>query len=179
MIRRSDIVEIGKINKPHGVCGEVSVTIPLVDSRVVEDTECVIVDIDNIFVPFFISSCRPKSSETYLLLLDGVNSDTEASLLNNKTLFVMHSAYEKLMQELDNDEMPIGYFVGFEVIDTETDRKIGEIVDVDDSTANVLFVVKGDAGGTCLIPAVEDFVDDVDVGNKRVKMTLPAGILNL
>ena len=113
MILRSDIVEIGMFNKPHGVCGEVSATIMLTDFHVVEGMDCLIVNVDNIFVPFFISACRRKSAETYLFTIDGVENEREASMFNNKTIYVMRSAYDKLMQEFDDDELPIDYFVGF------------------------------------------------------------------
>ena len=179
MILRSDIVEIGMFNKPHGGCGEVSATITLTDFHVVEGMDCLIVNVDNIFVPFFISACRRKSAETYLFTIDGVENEREASMFNNKTIYVMRSAYDKLMQEFDDDELPIDYFVGFSVHDTTSGKPIGEIVDVEDSTANVLFVVETADGDTCLIPAVEDFIVDIDQDKKLVTMALPSGIVGL
>lgn len=179
MILRSDIVEIGMFNKPHGVCGEVSATITLTDFHVKEGMDCLIVNVDNIFVPFFISACRRKSAETYLLTIDGVENEREASMFNNKTIYVMRRAYDKMMQEFDDDELPIDYFVGFAVFDTTSGKTIGEIVDIEDSTANVLFVVETAGGDTFMIPAVEDFIEEIDQDNKLVTMALPNGILGL
>ena len=45
--------------------------------------------------------------------------------------------------------------------------------------ANVLFVVETADGDTCLIPAVEDFIVDIDQDKKLVTMALPSGIVGL
>lgn len=57
--------------------------------------------------------------------------------------------------------------------------EIGSIEDVDDSTANVLFVVATDDGETVYIPVVEEFINAVDDERKVVETTLPEGLVDL
>ena len=64
MIRLSEIAEVGRFNKPHGIKGEISVSINTdID---LNDVKCVIVPIDGIFVPFFLQTVRPKTADTSL-----------------------------------------------------------------------------------------------------------------
>ena len=60
MISLSDIRPAGKFMKPHGVNGEIAV---LRGNDILDfnDYSCVIVDVDGIFVPFFLNSARPLS----------------------------------------------------------------------------------------------------------------------
>ena len=71
MILRDELIAIGRYNKPHGVAGEISATID-VDIDTLKELSCLVSDIDGIFVPFFVNSCRPKSQETVLLTIDGM-----------------------------------------------------------------------------------------------------------
>ena len=70
MITREELIAIGHYNKPHGVAGEISATID-VDADALRELSCLVSEVDGIYVPFFINSCRSKSSETVLLTIDG------------------------------------------------------------------------------------------------------------
>ena len=73
MIRLSEIAEVGRFNKPHGIKGEISVSINTdID---LDDVKCVIVPIDGIFVPFFLQTIRPKTADTSLITIDGIVSE--------------------------------------------------------------------------------------------------------
>ena len=63
------------------------------------------------------------------------------------------------------------------VIEAEGGKVIGEIVDVDDSTENVLFVVEHAEGREVLIPIAEEFIDGIDHDARRIFMNLPLGLL--
>ena len=52
----------------------------------------------------------------------------------------------------------------------------GEIVAVDDSTMNVLFVIEKD-GDELLLPAHEEFIIDLDRENRVLKVDIPDGLL--
>ena len=51
-----------------------------------------------------------------------------------------------------------------------------EIVAVDDSTMNVLFVIEKD-GDELLLPAHEEFIIDLDRENRVLKVDIPDGLL--
>ncbi len=176
MIVRDDIIVIGHYNKPHGVNGEISASVD-VDVDVLDGFSCLISDIDGIFVPFFVESRRSKSSSTVLLTIDGIASDDRAALLVNKDIYVLKSEYEQLSDDEDCDELPIDYFIGFELRDG--DEVVGSIVDIEDSTENVLFVVERPGGDEVAVPAADDLITHLDLEGKVIGMALPAGLLEL
>ncbi len=179
MILRNELVEIGRYNKPHGVCGELSATLDC-DGGVIKGFSCLVSQIDGIFVPFFVESVRPKSNEVTLLKIEGISNETEAQLLVNKLIFVKKHEFEQISDEYSDDAMPIDYFIGFKVYDR--DAAVGEIVDVNDETENCLFVVEcksDDKPRQVLVPATEDLIIDINVDDKTITMDIPAGLIDL
>lgn len=177
MITRDELVEIGIFNKPHGVEGEISATFDC-DAETAAEFSCFVCDIDGIFVPFFASSLRNKGAMTLLLKFDGLDSNEAVRRLVNKTVYVPKREYEQLQGELeDGDEVPTDYFIGFTLYDD--DQPMGEIIDIDDATENVLFIVQRLDGSTMLVPAADELVNDIDFDNKSITMTLPEGLLNM
>ena len=177
MILRDDIIEIGRYNKPHGVNGEISASVD-VEIDALGAFSCLISDIDGIFVPFFVEAMRSKSNSTALLTIDGIKDEKQAALLVNKDIFVLKSEYEQLSYDEDCDEMPIDFFIGFTLFDQER-TCVGTIVDVDDATDNVLFIVDRPNGDTIPLPAADELITDKDVEGKTMEMALPQGILDL
>lgn len=175
MIRRDELIQIGQFNKPHGIEGEITASVNY-DFDDLSAFSCLIVEIDGIFVPFFVTNVRTKSSQTILLKIDGINDEREASMLVNKEIYVLNSEFNAT-EVFDDDEMPVDILVGYEMI--QEGNSIGHISDIEDSTANVLFVVKNADGKELLIPAVDDFIDSIDTENKQIHMSLPLELINL
>ena len=59
--------------------------------------------------------------------------------------------------------------VGFQVND------IGKIAYIDTQTENIMFELEN---GT-LVPASEELIEDIDVPNRKIKMTIPEGLLDI
>ena len=55
---------------------------------------------------------------------------------------------------------------------------LGEVVDVDITTVNTLFVVEQE-GEELLVPAQEEFILGIDQEKKLITVELPEGLLNL
>ncbi|MDE6225016.1 MAG: hypothetical protein K2M25_02640, partial [Muribaculaceae bacterium] len=62
---------------------------------------------------------------------------------------------------------------------TEDDTPLGIIEDVDDSTANVLLIVKTTDGSTIYVPLADELINALDTDSKTVDVTLPDGIKDL
>ena len=74
------------------------------------------------------------------------------------------------------DEMPsLASLVDFDIVDASDGKTVGNIVAIDDQTANILFELEG---GT-LIPANDDLITDIDWKGKRITMNIPKGLLEL
>ena len=176
MITRDELISIGHYNKPHGVAGEISATVD-VEVELLRDLSCLVSEVDGIFVPFFVNACRPKSADTVLLTIDGINNEVEATLLVNAEVYALKRDFDQLTEEEDADGYPLDYFIGFEMKDVHGTR-LGEIVAVDEQTENAIFIV--DRGeDECMIPAADELIVEFDVDSKTMVMDLPQGLLEL
>lgn len=173
MITRNELSIIGKFGKTHGIAGEVNAVVST-PHEVLSHCSCITCDIDGIFVPFFITNIRSKSTNSLLLTIDGISSEREASMLVNKDIYVLQKEYNEI---LNDDEVPVDFFINYDAVINETLH--GKIVDIDDSTANVLFVVKLNDGTQVLIPAVDHFIKDCDSDSRSIHFNVPQDLLEL
>ncbi len=177
MIADSDILPVGSFGKPHGVNGEIN----LLTDCDIEALSCIVVDIDGINVPFFFDSVRPRGTESYLVVIDGFDSDKTVSCLVNKKVCALKSELHSLdvdNGEFDGDGFYADDLVGYDVTDADAGLS-GVIEAVDDSTDNVLFVVRTIEGRKVLIPVADEFISEIDVEQRLLKLDLPLGILEL
>lgn len=172
MILKEEICEIGQFNKPHGINGEISATFEC-DVEDVESLSCIVVDVDGIFVPFFVSGIRPKRATTLLLKIDDVDSEEAAKAFVGKPIYALRDQLE--IEYADDD---LRSLVGYTVSD-ERDGILGEIVDIEDSTENMLFIVETSDGENFFIPIADEFIIAIDDDARRVEMRLPEGITEL
>lgn len=180
MITREELLEIGQFNKAHGVKGEISATTDC-EAEDLKRFSCVISQIDGIFVPFFIGNLRKKTIDSSLLTIDGFDTDEDVKILVNKTIYVLKSEFAKISNDedcFDCDEMPIDYFIGFSAQSIEGEN-LGKIIDIDDSTKNILFILRDDNGRELSVPAVDDFIAEIDEQNKLIVFDLPLGLLDI
>lgn len=175
MIKAEDIVEIGKFQKTHALKGELNAILD-VDEDYAEDAKPFIVDMDGIFVPFYVESIRPKGKESFLVKLKGIDSQEKAQELVNKAVYGLRS---DLVDYFDDPEMQLSAdFVGFRIIDSES-GEIGTVKDIDDTTDNILFIVENADGQQIYIPVADEFIDSIDTEKNIIHTTLPEGLLDL
>lgn len=178
MIKEEEIREVGQFGTPHGINGELNASF---DADVdIEALSCIIVEIDGIYVPFFIQSLRSRGATAVLLTIDGISNENEASLLARKPIFALKN--ECTVFETDED-VEDGFYaedlIGYKCCDT--DKKFsGLIVSIDDSTANVLFVIEAKGyARPLLVPVADEYIADLNPGNKSIVFELPEGFLDI
>lgn len=174
MIKLSEIAEIGRFNKPHGIKGEISVSVG--GNIDLDDVKCIIVRIEGIFVPFFINSVRPKTADTSLITIDGIDSEEKAQELTNRDIYILRSDLPE--EETDEDGLYASDLIGYEINDI-TSGNIGVIENINDSTQNILFIVRTPEGKELYIPVAEEFILSVDPDNETVRTDIPIEILTL
>jgi len=173
MIKREEIAPVGKFHKPHGVKGEIVFNIT--DERCLHqiETEFLICEIDGIFVPFRLEEYRFTGQESALVKFLGIDSAETARMLANKDVFSSNKHFDE-----NNDKNTINdwlIFTGYEMTDKQA-GKVGIVKDVDYSTINTLFIVETEQD-TVLIPAVEEFITEIDTKNQKLHVSLPDGLL--
>ncbi len=168
MIRLEEISPIGIFGKTHGIKGEINLELN-VDFDL-ENTPYIIVDIDGIFVPFFINDYRYKSDTVALVQFEDIDTEERVRPFFGKKAYVK----KEVLDDGEEDELSINYYVGFTML-TPQRTVIGQIVEIDDSTANVLFVLDNDA----LIPVGAVEVLDLDPDRHTMIVEVPEGLLDI
>ena len=173
MIKKEEVYKIGLFNKPHGIHGELQFTFTDdIFDRV--DCDYLICLLDGIFVPFFIEEYRFRSDSTALVKLEGIDTAERARMFTNVEVYfpVKHA------EEAEDGELSWNFFVGFRMEDVRH-SELGEVVEVDTTTVNTLFVVEQEDGEELLIPAQEEFIVEINQEKKLITVELPEGLLNL
>ncbi len=171
MITLSELIKIGTIGKSHALKGEMNVAFDLdVD---LEGLPYVVIDVDGIFVPFFITDYRFKNNMNALLTLEDVANDTAVRRFYNCEVYLHKRHSEHIIEDEEEDGFNPRMFLGYTIV-LEGGAVIGEIEEVDDSTDNVLYSV-----GEHLIPVAAIGVVDIDHEELTITAQLPEGLLEL
>lgn len=180
MIRPDEISEIGKTGKPHGVSGEINIAVDPDSDAYLEDLSCVVLDMDGIFVPFYFDSLRARGESAYLVRFEGVTDDVRAREFSLKKVYALNSELPVPEEpDPDADGFFASDFIGFKVLNPEGEL-LGEITDIDDSTDNVLFIVRrSDPEEIFYIPVADEFITDIDLAGRTLTMDLPEGLLEI
>ncbi|MDD3038393.1 ribosome maturation factor RimM [Bacteroides sp.] len=172
MIKKEEVYKIGIFNKPHGIHGELQFTFT---DDIFDRADCdyLICLLDGIFVPFFIEEYRFRSDSTALVKLEGVDTAERARIFTNIDVYFP----VEYVGEVEAGELSWDFFVGFRMEDVHHGL-LGEVVEVDTTTVNTLFVVEQE-GEEFLVPAQEEFILGIDQEQKLITVELPEGLLNL
>lgn len=183
MIELKELTSAGTFTRTHGIHGELNATLSI-DPDFLEEGSCFVCDTDGIFVPYFIESIRPKGPKGVLILPEDVKSDIQAKPFVGKTIYINKESYARYEAEMTGDDDFDGEgtyaddVVGYNVVDG-SGGLLGEIADIEASTANMLFIVRTPADTTLYIPVAEEFIDGIDHEGKTIAVNLPEGLLDL
>ena len=167
---RPDLIRIGQVTAPHGVRGAVRV-FPTTDfpERFVTLRQVLIEGSDRpVGVRF-----RGFVKTLVILELEGVTDRNQAEKLRGANLLVPRTEVHPL---------PDGYYydfdlIGIDVVDPEG-RLLGRVVEVDHNTpVHDLYVVEVAPGKRYMVPAVRQFVKEVDLEAGRMVIEPIPGLL--
>jgi 16S rRNA processing protein RimM len=172
MLHKDNLIEIGKVIKPHGIQGEMLFAYTA-DIFEVDDLPFFIFEMDGIWVPFTVCEYRIKTDSTGFLTLEGVDSENEARAFDGLAIYVDKS----VIATDEHLNLSLEYFAGFQLIDV-LQGKVGVITGIDRSTVNVLYVVEKE-DGELLIPVADDYIREINHDLKEIVVELPEGLLDL
>ena len=156
-------LEAGKIINTHGVKGEVKVE-PWADSPQF------LGQFDYLYIDgrqYALVSGRAQKGFFYAKL-DGVDDVNAAMALKNRVVFI-----DRDEAELEDGAYFIQDIIGAAVVD-EQGAELGKLTEVMDMPSGNIYVVNGER--EILIPAVPEFVKNVDVGSMTVTVHLIEGM---
>lgn len=109
-----------------------------------------------------------------ILKLKGVDDRNAAEALKEYDIMIT----EADLRELPEDTFYVRDLIGCSVLNAENDNIIGEIRDVLQNSAQDIYVVKTASGKEAMIPAVGDFVAEVNIEERYVKVKLIPGLID-
>ena len=167
MIKEEQLTPIGYLSRTHGKQGALQCQVS--NAFIAEaDPEFIVLKLDNIFVPFRLNDWREKGREAYILSLQDIDSEEKASRMVGTEVYLFRCD----ITDTPDEALTLQDLIGMEVIDAAK-GPIGRIQEVDESTINTLFLL--DNG--CIIPAHDDFLQDINYSTRQLFMELPEGLI--
>ncbi len=168
------LVELGRVEKPHGLRGELCI-------ELYADSPFLFEGLTRVYLrlpgkkpkPCQVEGWRPHQGRV-LLLLDRSQGRDQAEGWRGAELL----ARERDLPEPDEDDCFSEDVIGLPVWHVNGTR-IGVLEDVQDIAGQEIWFIRDDAGHEILLPAVEEFVREIDLEVGSIQIDPPDGLLEL
>jgi 16S rRNA processing protein RimM len=174
LLSKSDCTEVGYIQKPHGLKGEVILAFEPQFGETFEDLELILVDIDGGLVPFFIEEegLRFKNDESAICKLSFIDTLSRAKELVGSRVFVLeHEVIES------DDQGVASVLIGMVAFDAKF-GKIGRIGRVDDFSGNLVITVNHPRA-EIMIPLSDEVISAIDEEKREIHLDCPNGLIEI
>lgn len=161
-------IKVGKIVNAVGLKGEVKVYNYSDSSEIYEITPEMYVGSELLQI----ENVRLQKNMV-ILKLEGINDRNAAEAAKGRDIFIT----EDDLPELEEGEYYVRDLIGMTV--EEDGNVLGKVTDVLQNTAQDVFEVERNNGKQLLIPRVDEFVLDIDLDTRKIKVKLPDGLLEL
>ena len=160
-------LEIGRIVNTHGIRGEVKVQ-PWCDDVSLFETVGVIYTADG--AKLTIDGVRYHKGNV-MLQFHGIDNINQVEHL--KGLVIL--AERENLPPLEPDEFYLSDMLGMSVM--ENGRKLGVFCDFVEIAGRKIYIIKMDDGEEFMLPAVPEFIREIDITTRVMTVSLPEGLL--
>ncbi len=171
-----DFREMGRIVATHGVQGEMKVALETDDPERLLRLKSVLIGEDERSVSVFdILSAGTQTSKhgvTIILRVSGVSDQDQANKMRGKRIFVP----QKDLPPLEPDEYYLSDLIGLEAI-SEDGARLGRVKDVLELPAQNVIVLDMEDGREVMVPAIPEFLTEIDFDNSVVSIAVIEGLL--
>lgn len=166
-----DFYPIGRITRPHGLKGEVTLVLTPEAPHDPESLRAVYIDRNGSLVPYFVDAISIKGAKAYVRFQD-VDTHERAVAVSGFEIFLPKAERPSPGEfEFYSDEV-----TGFTVRDAG--RQLGTVAEVIRSGLQRLLVVRQQEK-EILIPINGPFIRKVDRGQRTILVDLPEGFLEI
>lgn len=171
-MRKEDCYFLGKITRRHGLNGNVILKLDTDQPELYNKLESIFVEINGLLVPFFIEKSSWSKLDSLNILFKNSSEALVEQVLGNDVYLPLST-----LPPLTGKKFYYHEVKGFNIYDQE-DTLCGTIEYVNDQTAQHYFHLKLN-GKDVIIPIIKDWILDVDREQKKIKMELPEGLLDV
>ena len=159
---------VGFLRRPHGLQGEIIMDLHTDFPERMKSGRKLLVGDEH--QPMTLTSVRPHQSGL-LVKFTGVETVEEAGRYRNQWVFIR----AKDAEPLPDGQIYQHELFGFKVLD-ENDNLLGELVEILETGANDVYVVRDEAGKEILLPAIPSVILDLDAGRRTIRVHLLEGL---
>lgn len=171
------LIKVGRISKLFGTGGGLAISLYDVFPDKMNAEEPLWVVIDSLAVPLFADRFENRGCNGALVHFADIDTPQRAEE------FIGHELYIATQEDKpDSEELYFEDLEDYTAIireDGATAQSTGIISSYLDNELNPLFTVETLSGEEILIPASDDFIDEIDTDSRIVTFLLPAGLLGL
>lgn len=168
-----DGAKVGKISKPYGLRGEVNIILEPEAGNYIEPDCPLFIDFDGQRVPFFVEEVELVSKDQAILKFEFIDSLDEARRFTGCGLYFDPSHVPEPVEKASDLSSVVGFLA--------YDRDLGELGKVSayiPHSMNPVFVIDYQ-GKELMVPAVQDFIDQIDSQSQLLYLILPEGLTSL
>lgn len=170
---QSELVNIGRISTAVGLKGEVRATLYSRDSNNLKEGKNLLLKRAKERIETVCEKSRYQNDKL-IVKFEGIDDRNQAEFLKGMEIFIT----EDQLEELPKGEHYVRDIVGYSVVDIATNLEIGTLTDVIQNTAQSILEIKTDAGKQVLIPAVPEFLKQINDDREVIEVELIPGFLD-
>lgn len=159
---------IGYLRRPHGVRGEIIMDLHTDFPQRIKSGRKVLIGENH--QPHTLDTVRPHDNGL-LVSIRGVDTPEEVGRYRNQWVYV---------KATDVPPLPEGKHYQYELIDLdvvdENGNPLGKLVEILETGANDVYVVRDDAGKEILLPAIPSVILDLDMSQRTLRVHLLEGL---
>ncbi|MEZ4876335.1 MAG: ribosome maturation factor RimM [Flavobacterium sp.] len=172
-MHKKECFYLGKIAKKFSFKGEVLLYLDTDEPELYENLESVLVEMNKNLIPFFIENSSLHKNDFLRVKFEEVDSEEEADSILGCEIYLPLT----MLPKLEGNKFYFHEVIGFKIEDKRLGI-VGEIVSINDTTAQPLFEVLNN-GVEILIPMIDHFLLEIDRKNNKVVMDLPEGLIEM
>lgn len=162
--------KIGYVSKTHGLKGEVTALFE--NDFELDEIKSLFLEFKGNLVPYFVEKISGKGNKLFLKF-DTIDTYEQASAIKGSSIYLPKSARPKSKRGQFYDDEVIGFSV-----EDEVSGPIGNVVEVQGAGVNRLLAINH-LGKEILVPINSPFIKSINKTEKRIRLNLPDGYLEL
>lgn len=173
-INKDDCVEVGYIQKSHGLKGEVVLVFDNEFEETIEEVDFLFVEIDGGLVPFFITEegIRFRADDSAICGFELVDTQIKAKeMIGSKVYVFSHEIIESENPEVEST------LIGLRVYDAKF-GEIGLVSRVDDFSGNLVITVNH-LRAEVMIPLSDAIITSIDDEKREMFLNCPNGLIEI
>jgi len=162
-------LSVGFLRRPHGLAGEIIMDLHTDFPDRMKTGRKLFVGEE--YQPVTLTNVRPHQAGLLVKFKD-VETPEDAGKFRNQWVFI---------KAKDAPPLPEGKIyqyelIGFKVVD-ENENPLGTLVEILETGANNVYVVKDDAGKELLLPAIPSVILELDTGRRLIRVHVLDGLI--